>query len=62
MNLNKSKKKSKDQESIQSSIASIAQLIERPLSGREVVGSNPVAAPYQRCKNDTSSSLADARI
>ena len=43
-------------------IASIAQLVERPLSEREVVGSNPSAAPYQRCKNGTSSSLADARI
>ena len=42
--------------------ASIAQLVERPLSEREVVGSNPVAAPYQRCKNGTCSSLADARI
>ena len=42
--------------------ASIAQLVERPLSEREVVGSNPAAAPYQRCKNGTSSSLADARI
>ena len=31
-------------------IASIAQLVERPLSEREVVGSNPVATPYQRCK------------
>ena len=41
---------------------SIAQLVERPLSEREVVGSNPAAAPYQRCKNGTSSSLADARI
>ena len=30
--------------------ASIAQLVERPLSEREVVGSNPTAAPYQRCK------------
>ena len=28
----------------------IAQLVERPLSEREVVGSNPAAAPYQRCK------------
>ena len=42
--------------------ASIAQLVERPLSEREVMGSNPAAAPYQRCKNGTSSSLADARI
>ena len=42
--------------------ASIAQLVERPLSEREVVGSNPAYAPYQRCKNGTSSSLADARI
>ena len=42
--------------------ASIAQLVERPLSEREVVGSNPAAAPYQRCKNGTCSSLADARI
>ena len=42
--------------------ALIAQLVERPLSEREVVGSNPVAAPYQRCKNGTSSSLADAGI
>ena len=42
--------------------ASIAQLVERPLSEREVLGSNPVAAPYQRCENGTSSSLADARI
>ena len=42
--------------------SSIAQLVERPLSEREVVGSNPAAAPYQRCKNGTSSSLADARI
>ena len=40
-----------------------AQLVERPLSEREVVGSNLVAAPYQRCKKKgTSSSLADARI
>ena len=30
--------------------ASIAQLVERPLSEREVVGSNHAAAPYQRCK------------
>ena len=30
--------------------ASIAHLVERPLSEREVVGSNPAAAPYQRCK------------
>ena len=30
--------------------ASIAQLVERPLSEQEVVGSNPAAAPYQRCK------------
>ena len=30
--------------------ASIAQLVERPLFEREVVGSNPAAAPYQRCK------------
>ena len=30
--------------------ASIAQLVERLLSEREVVGSNPAAAPYQRCK------------
>ena len=29
--------------------ASIAQLVERPLSEREVVGLNPAAAPYQRC-------------
>ena len=42
--------------------ASIAQLVERPLSEREVVGSNPAAAPYKRCKIGTSSSLADARI
>ena len=42
--------------------ASIAQLVERPLSEGEVVGSNHAAAPYQRCKNGTSSSLADARI
>ena len=42
--------------------ASIAQLVERPLLEREVVGSNHAAAPYQRCKNGTSSSLADARI
>ena len=27
-----------------------AQLVERPLSEREVVGSNPTVAPYQRCK------------
>ena len=27
---------------------SIAQLLERPLSEREVVGSNPAATPYQR--------------
>ena len=40
----------------------ITQLVERPLSEREVVGSNPAATPYQRCKNGTSSSLADARI
>ena len=32
------------------SAALIAQLVERPLSEREVVGSNPAAAPYQRCK------------
>ena len=43
-------------------IASIAQLVERPLSERDVVGSNPADAPYQRCKKGTSSSLADARI
>ena len=30
--------------------ASIAQLVERQLSEREVVGSNPAAAPYQRFK------------
>ena len=30
--------------------ASIAQSVERPLSELEVVGSNPAAAPYQRCK------------
>ena len=43
--------------------ASIAQLVECPFSEREVVGSNPAAAPYHRCKkNGTSSSLADARI
>ena len=30
--------------------ASIAQLVERPLSEREVVGWNPAAAPYQRYK------------
>ena len=42
--------------------ASIARLVERLLSEREVVSSNPAAAPYQRCKNGTSSSLADARI
>ena len=30
--------------------ASIAQLVERPLSEREVVGSNPAPAPYLRCK------------
>ena len=30
--------------------ASIAQLVERPLSEREVMGLNPVAVPYQRCK------------
>ena len=41
---------------------SIAQLVERLLLEREVVVSNPVAAPYQRCKNGTSSSLADAPI
>ena len=29
--------------------ALIAQLVERPLSEQEGVGSNPVAAPYQRC-------------
>ena len=28
--------------------ASIARLLQRPLSEREVVGSNPVAAPYQK--------------
>ena len=28
----------------------IAQLVERPLSELKVVGSNPAAAPYQRCK------------
>ena len=32
------------------SAKSLAQVVERPLSKREVVGSNPVAAPYQRCK------------
>ena len=45
--------------------ASIAQLVERPLSEREVVGSNPAAArPHHTkgVKNGTSSSLADARI
>ena len=31
-------------------IALIAQLVEHLLSEREVVGSNPAAAPYQRCK------------
>ena len=36
----------------------VAQLVERPLS----VGSNFTAAPYKRCKNGTSISLADARI
>ena len=41
--------------------APITLLVEHPLSEWEVVGSNP-AAPYQRCKNRTSSSLADARI
>ena len=41
---------------------SIAQLVERPLSEREVVGSNPAAAPYQIVKDGASSSLADARI
>ena len=30
------------------STASIAQLVERPLSEREVAGSNPTAAPYLR--------------
>ena len=40
----------------------IAQLVELPLSEREVVGSYPTATPYQRCKNGTSSSLADACI
>ena len=30
------------------SIAQIAQLVKHPLSEREVVGSNPVAAPYQK--------------
>ena len=30
-------------------------------SEREVVGSNPAAAQYQRFKNGTSSSLFDAR-
>ena len=30
---------------------SIAQLVGCPLSEPEVMGSNPVAAPYQRCKN-----------
>ena len=40
----------------------IAQLVERSLSEQEVVGSNSAAAPYQRCKNGTSSSLADARL
>ena len=30
--------------------ASIAQLVERPLSEQEVVGLNPTVAPYQRCK------------
>ena len=32
------------------STASIAQKLELPLSEREVVGSNPTSAPYQRCK------------
>ena len=41
--------------------ASIAQLVEPPLSEWEVVGVNRKAAPYQRLKNGTSSSLADAR-
>ena len=40
---------------------SIAQLVERPLTEREVVSSNPGAAPYQRCKNGASSSLAEAK-
>ena len=39
----------------------IAQLVELPLSELEVVDSNPKTAPYQRCKNGTTSSLADAR-
>ena len=30
--------------------ASIAQLVERPLSEQEFVGSNLMAAPYQRWK------------
>ena len=42
--------------------ALIAQVVERPLSEQEFVGSNHTAAPYQRWKNGTSSSLADARI
>ena len=29
---------------------------------QEVMGSNQAAAPYQRCKNGMSGSLADARI
>ena len=43
----------------------MAQLVERPLSEREVVGSNdsnPMPALYQGVKNGTSSSLAEARI
>ena len=42
-------------------VCPIAQLVERPLSEQEVVGSNP-GRTYQRLKNGTSNSLADARI
>ena len=46
--------------------ALIAQSVEHPLLKREVrgevVGSNPVATPYKRYKNGTSSSLTDSGI
>ena len=41
--------------------APIAKLVEHPLSEREAWVRTRVA-PYQMCKTDTSSSLADARI
>ena len=42
--------------------ASIAQLVERPLSEPEVVGSNPYGHTKGVKKNGTSSFLADAGI